>query len=44
VELVPEAAAAGSRYVLRVGAASVEFGDDFETETLRRVVEVLRSC
>lgn len=45
VELVPAATSAPSaRYEVRVGAASVEFGDDFETETLRRIVEVLRSC
>jgi len=32
------------RYVLRVGVATVEFGDDFSTDTLRRVITVLRSC
>ena len=44
VELVPTTTAAPSRYVLRVGSASVEFDDDFTTDSLRRVVEVLRSC
>lgn len=44
VELVPAPSSSSSRYVLRIGPASVEFGDDFEAETLRRVVEVLRSC
>ncbi len=44
VELVPAASASSSRYVLRVGAASLEFDDDFTTDSLRRVVEVLRSC
>lgn len=45
VELVPaKASAPPARYAVRVGAASVEFGDDFEAETLRRIVEVLRSC
>jgi hypothetical protein len=32
------------RYVVRIGSASIEFGDDVEAETLRRVVEVLRLC
>ena len=45
VELVPATSASSStRYVLRVGSASVEFGDDFTTESLRRVVEALRAC
>jgi len=45
VELVPtQTTAPSARYEVRVGAASVEFGDDFEPETLRRIVEVLRSC
>ncbi len=44
VELVPTASAASSRYVLRVGSASLEFDDAFTTDSLRRVVEVLRSC
>ena len=45
VELVPtKASVAPARYAVRVGSASVEFGDDFEADTLRRIVEVLRSC
>lgn len=44
VELVPATNAAGSRYVLRVGSASVEFGDNFDDATLRRVIAVLGSC
>ena len=37
---VPSAA----RYALQIGTASIEFGDDFREETLRRVVTMLRSC
>ena len=44
VELVPAATHSSRRYVLRVGAASVELDDDFDVQTLRRIVEVLRSC
>jgi hypothetical protein len=44
VELVPAPASPPSRYVLHLGVGSVEFGDDFLDETLRRVVGVLRSC
>jgi len=48
VELVPRAAliatAARARYVLEVGDARLEFGDDASADTLRRVVGVLRSC
>jgi hypothetical protein len=48
VELVPAApvtsAAGGGRYVLGVGGARVEFGDDVSVATLRRVLEALRSC
>ncbi len=32
------------KYVVRVGEASVEVGDDFDPGTLRRLVEVLRAC
>ena len=32
------------RYVLVIGAARVEFGDDVSAATLRRVFEALRSC
>jgi hypothetical protein len=31
-------------YVLEVDGARVEFGDDFQEETLRRIVTVLRAC
>jgi hypothetical protein len=45
VELVPRAAAPASprRYVVSVGRGSVEIGDDFDEDTLARIVEVL-SC
>ena len=45
VELVATAPiVAAGRYVLEVGGARVEFGDDASAATLRRVVEVLRAC
>jgi hypothetical protein len=48
VELVPTmpvvAAAGAGRYVLEVGGARIEFGDDASVATLRRVLEALRSC
>jgi transposase-like protein len=50
VELVPTAvvelpAIVGSgRYTLRIGGVELEFGDEARVDTLRRVVEVLRSC
>jgi hypothetical protein len=45
IELIPAATmVAPARYVLRIGEAAVEFGDDAREETLRRVVGVLRSC
>ncbi|MBK8940663.1 MAG: hypothetical protein IPM79_24370 [Polyangiaceae bacterium] len=45
VELVPAPTLAITRrYTVRVGVGSVEVGDDFEPGTLRRIVEVLRSC
>jgi hypothetical protein len=45
VELVPVTAPrTPRRYVVRVGAASVAIGDDFDGETLRRVEAVLRAC
>jgi hypothetical protein len=49
VELVPAAApaargVAGGRYVLEVGGARVEFGEDVSVVTLRRVLEALQSC
>lgn len=46
VELVPAAASRSTsgRYVLEVGGARIELGDDFSEATLRRLVGVLRSC
>jgi hypothetical protein len=32
------------RYILEVGGARVEFGDDVSVATLRRVLEALRAC
>lgn len=46
VELVPAAPRATVRtpYVLRVGGVELEVGDDFEPESLRRLVGLLKSC
>jgi hypothetical protein len=47
VELVPTQVVASpveARYAIKIAGAVVEFGDDARTETLRRVVEALRSC
>jgi hypothetical protein len=45
IEIVPASAAqAAARYVVRVGDAAIEVGDNFEEGTLARVVRVLRSC
>ena len=47
VELVPASrpsASAAARYAVHVGEVRVEIGDDFAAETLRRIIEVLRSC
>lgn len=49
VELVPSSIVASMgiaarRYVVRVGDASVEVGDDFDAGTLQRILEVLRAC
>lgn len=48
VELVPAVPPAqregAGRYVLVVGTARVEFGDDASVATLRRVLEALRPC
>jgi hypothetical protein len=45
VELVPaQRARTPRRYTVRVGALAVEVSDDFDADTLRRLVEVLRSC
>ena len=32
------------RYVVHVGEGSVEVGDDFDDQPLRRLLEVLRAC
>ncbi len=47
IELVPRAAPqvpGPARYVVRVGETAVEVGDNFEDDTLARVVRVLRAC
>lgn len=46
VELIPRGPTATARgsYVLEVGEARLEFGDDVSADTLRRVVQVLLSC
>jgi hypothetical protein len=45
IELVPTTTPASqARYVVRVGDAVVEVGDDFREETLARVMRVLRAC
>lgn len=45
VELVPTAGRhSPARYTIAVNGVCVEFGDDFEDETIRRVLGVLRSC
>ncbi len=32
------------RYIVHVGEGSIEVGDDFDDQTLRRLIEVLRAC
>lgn len=47
VELVPTdviASPISARYAIKIAGAVVEFGDDARADTLRRVVEALRSC
>ena len=49
IELVPRSAqqvpgSGSARYVVRIGEMVVEVGDDFEDDTLARVVRVLRAC
>ena len=50
VELVPAmiagppALVAPARYTLRFAGVELEFGDEVRADTLRRVLEVLRSC
>src|SRR6185437_12110315 len=46
VELVRASSTPGppQRYVVHVGEVSVEVGDDFDDQTLRRILEILRAC
>ena len=49
VELVPHSrvelvAPRSARYVVRIEGAELEVGDDFDAETVARLVRVLRSC
>jgi len=46
VELIPRQPASGThaRYLLEVGGARLAFGDDVSADTLRRVLQALRSC
>jgi len=45
VELVPAMPVAEApRYVLDLGSARLLFSDDFSTDTLRRVLDVVRAC
>ena len=45
IELVPASASrVQARYVVRIGDAAIEVGDDFHDETLARLVRVLRAC
>jgi hypothetical protein len=47
VELVPTSrptATAPARYAVCLGVMRLEVGDDFDAQTVRRLVEVLRGC
>jgi hypothetical protein len=45
IEIVPTTAPpVAARYVVRIGDAAIEVGDDFIDDTLARVVGVLRAC
>ena len=46
VELIPREPAGGThaRYLLEVDGARLAFGDDVSADTLRRVLQALRSC
>ncbi len=49
VELVPSVSASGpaatrARYAVRCGELAIEFGEDFEDETVRRLIRVVASC
>lgn len=32
------------RYSVRIGEVAIEIGDNFEPETLRRLIEIVRAC
>jgi hypothetical protein len=46
VELVPATppVSSSARYVLRVGAVELEVGDNFNEQSVRRLVGLLKSC
>jgi hypothetical protein len=46
IELVPAAPSilASAPYVLRVGGVELEVGDNFDEQSLRRLIGVLKSC
>ena len=44
VELVPDRALAGSRYLVRCGRLSVEVDDHFDEATLARLLRVVAAC
>ena len=45
IELVPTSAPqVTARFVVRLGDAAIEVGDDFQDETLARIMRVLRAC
>ena len=45
IELVPTPSPrVGSRFVVHLGDAAIEVGDDFQDETLARIMRVLRAC
>jgi hypothetical protein len=45
VELVPaQVTATRARYVLHVGGVEFEVGENFDEQSLRRLVGVLKSC
>jgi hypothetical protein len=45
VELVPASpVASAARYVLHVGGVELELGDDFDEQTVRRLVGLLKTC
>jgi hypothetical protein len=45
IELVPmPSPPTAARYLVRVGDAAIEIGDDFADETLVRLVRALRAC